>query len=91
MNVMISTVSKTEIIWSLNTIDAGLDEFSMVADISGKNKFMFAVSILGYDLNTNNSRLFDVDFMFGSVITTKYQPDQFIELEQCTLAHWNVN
>lgn len=62
MSVMISTFQKTEIIWSLNTVDVPIDEFSMTASISGSNKFMFAVQISDEDLNNNTARKFDINF-----------------------------
>jgi hypothetical protein len=62
MSVMISTFAKTDIIWSLNTVDVPIDEFMLTASISGSNKFMFAVQISGEDLNNNTDRKFDVSF-----------------------------
>jgi hypothetical protein len=62
MSVMISTFQKTEIIWSLNTVDVPIDEFMLAASISGTNKFMFAVQISGEDLNNNTDKKFDINF-----------------------------
>jgi len=73
MNVMLSTVQKTDIVWALNTVDEATDPFILSTEIEGKQKFMFAVAISGFNLSAYD-RYFDVFFTFSTFVNGKGQP-----------------
>lgn len=79
INVVVSTFAKTEVVWSLNTVEDSLDSFSITADTRGSQKFMFATALSGYDFR-NQTQAFSVSLILRKKENSIDSTDEYIEL-----------
>lgn len=66
MNTAIQTVDMTNIIWTSTTenqFDPTESNVTITTPSKSSNPFMFAVNIMGVNLNSNTSRFFDVSLI----------------------------
>lgn len=79
INVIVSTFAKTEVVWSLNTVEDSVDSFSVTADTRGSQKFMFAAALSGIDFR-NQTQAFNVSLILRKKENSISSANQYIKL-----------
>ena len=85
----INTVNKTDIAWS--TVSENIFEpTSTQIKFNPSTKTMFAIGILGLNLNDPNVKYFDIELIPKVLANESFFELQKVELVPCTIEHFSV-